>query len=206
MTNWLPQNAVSDDLIELPLSAVYATRKYECIRADGYARIFDGEVQSHMIQARVFIDSWKRSLKHSAPSRILCNWKRLMKTWLCFFRILNMLNTMAGTCVCNDLKVIGIYCRVSRKVTQNCPVSCVSGTAETTGRRNSGLPERSLFHGAKNIKYTKLVEPGRIYCYHRSTTSHKAHFTLIKQLVKALNKQEHCFAYLCSRFPSISNE
>ena len=63
-------------------------------------------------------------------------------------------------------------------------------------------PKRTEFVvGEKNVKYEPLVKPEKVLLL-----PVQIKFGLMKQIVKALDKEGDCFKYLCVKFPAITEE
>ena len=105
--------------------------------------------------------------------------------------------------VCGDLKVIGILVDQQRGYTKlPCFLCEWDSRADKDHWKIKHWPTRTEFApGAKNIKYEKLLEPDKILL-----PPLHIKLGLMKQFVKALDKQGRCFEYICSKFPNISSE
>lgn len=160
---------------------------------------------------RIFIDSSKRSLK----AVLLHNGNRyasvpvghsvqLKETYENMAMLLkNIKYNEHQWLVCGDLKVIGILLGQQGGYTKlPCFLCEWDSRADKDHWKKKNWPSRTEFlPGAKNIKYVKLVEPNKILL-----PPLHIKLGLMKQFVKALDKQGHCFGYICTKFQNISSE
>lgn len=162
-------------------------------------------------QWRIFIDASKRSLKavllhngNKYASVPVAHSVQLKETYENMAMLLQSINYDEHKwLVCGDLKVIGILLGQQGGYTKlPCFLCEWDSRADKDHWKKKRWPLRTQFvPGSKNIKYVKLVEPVKILL-----PPLHIKLGLMKQFVKALDKQGRCFAYLCTKFPKISSE
>lgn len=160
---------------------------------------------------RLFIDSSKKSLKavllHNGnvfPSIPLAHSVRLTETYenmsLLFDKIRYVEHRWT---VCGDLKILCILLGQQGGYTKFPCFLCEwdSRARDQHWTRTDWPPRSALVPGSKNIIYPQLVEQEKILLP-------PLHIKLgiMKQFVKALNRDGECFKFICKKFPSLSVE
>jgi len=158
---------------------------------------------------RLFIDASKRSLKavllHNSniySSVPVCHSVLMKETYDNLRIILNKLNyNMHEWAICGDLKVIGILLGLQKGYTKMPCFLCEwdSRCKEQHWTRKQWPPRENLTPGQKNVISIPLVPPQKVLLP-------PLHIKLgiIKQFVKALNKDGQCFKHMCNAFPELS--
>lgn len=105
--------------------------------------------------------------------------------------------------VCGDLKVIGLLLGQQSGYTKLPCFLCEwdSRAASEHWMRISWPPRTRFVPGAKNILHEKLIEPNMILL-----PPLHIKLGLMKQFIKALDKDGNCYKYICETFPRVSGE
>lgn len=105
--------------------------------------------------------------------------------------------------VCGDLKVIGLLLGQQSGYTKLPCFLCEwdSRAASEHWMRISWPPRTRFVPGAKNILHEKLIEPNMILL-----PPLHIKLGLLKQFIKALDKDGNCYKYRCETFPRVSGE
>jgi hypothetical protein len=75
---------------------------------------------------------------------------------------------------------------------------CYFCSCNVQGYTSKNKKQSALMPGAKNIAWENLVHPQKVLLPLHTKLG------LMKQFVKALQREENCFKYLCSKFPGLS--
>ncbi|XP_067618040.1 uncharacterized protein [Eurosta solidaginis] len=158
---------------------------------------------------RLFIDSSKHRLKaallhkgNSLPSIPVAHSKNTKETYL---RIANLLELIQYKQfiwkICADLKVVAIILGLQGGFTKYCCFLCLWGShARETHYIQENWPPRAEYEpGAFNIANPPLVNPERVIL-----PALHIKLGLMKNFVKALNKDAPSFQYLTKIFPKIT--
>ena len=105
--------------------------------------------------------------------------------------------------ICGDLKVIGLLLGQQSGYTKYPCFLCMwDSRARDKHWTQKVWPPREEFKvGEKNIKHQPLVDPRKVLL-----PPLHIKLGLMKQFVKALDKDGSCFKYLCDKFPALTNE
>lgn len=104
--------------------------------------------------------------------------------------------------ICGDVKVIGIMMGLQGGFTKYCCFLCLwDSRAVNEHFVKKNWPERSAFQpGSQNVKYEPLVDPKNVLL-----PPLHIKLGLIKNFVKAMNKDGKGFKYLRQVFPQLSD-
>ena len=105
--------------------------------------------------------------------------------------------------VCGNLKVVGLLLGQQSGYTKlPCFLCEWDSRAESEHWMRISWPPRTRFvPGAKNILHEKLIEPNMILL-----PPLHIKLGLMKQFIKALDKDGNCYKYICETFPRVSGE
>lgn len=157
---------------------------------------------------RLFIDSSKRSLKgvllHNGnihPSIPIAHSVQLKET---YDNIACMLAKVKyseyGWLLCGDLKVIGMLLGLQSGYTKYPCFLCEWDSRDTSNhwKRKQWPARKSITSGVRNVVHEPLVDA-------KNVLLPPLHIKLgiMKQFVKALDKDSACLQYMCQKFPSI---
>jgi hypothetical protein len=158
---------------------------------------------------RLFIHSPKRSLKrvllHSSNKYVsvpVAHAIHLKETYENFEILLNKMKFKEyGWLICGDLKVL---CMLLGQQTGYIKFPCFLCEWDSRARRIHWKEKQwtsrvFLTPGAKNIARESLADPQKVLL-----PPHHIKLGLMKQSVKALQRDGNCFKYLCSKFPGLS--
>lgn len=159
---------------------------------------------------RLFIDSSKRSLKavllHNgntyAPIPIAHSTK-LKETYENLQIVLEKIKYSEHQWkVCGDLKIVTMILGQQSGFTKYPCFLCLWDSRDRINHYvQKEWPKRTEFHpGSRNIICRPLIDPSKILL-----PPLHIKLGLMKQFVKALNKDGHCFQYLGEKFPAISD-
>ena len=160
---------------------------------------------------RLFIDSSKRSLKcvllhngNKLASVPIAHSVTLKETYESMRSILQKIK-YSDHCwmICGDLKVISMLLGQQGGYTKfPCFLCLWDSRAKAEHYTRKDWPAREDFQiGEKNIKNEPLVHPQKVLL-----PPLHIKLGLMKQFVKALEKDGECFKYLCTKFPALSHE
>jgi hypothetical protein len=104
--------------------------------------------------------------------------------------------------ICGDLKVVAILLGLQLGYTKYCCFLCEwdSRARESHYIRKDWPPRKTLVPGQKNVAHDPLVDPKKIFL-----PPLHIKLGLMKNFVKAMNKQSKAFTYLRQMFPRISD-
>ena len=105
--------------------------------------------------------------------------------------------------ICGDLKVIGLLLGQQSGYTKYPCFLCMwdSRARDKHWTQKVWPPREEFKAGEKNIKHQPLVDPRKVLL-----PPLHIKLGLMKQFVKALDKDGSCFKYLCDKFPALTNE
>ncbi|GFV20884.1 uncharacterized protein TNCV_353581 [Trichonephila clavipes] len=158
---------------------------------------------------RLFIDSSKKSLKAVLPhngnryaSVSIVHSVHLKECYENLEFILNKLSSDHKWTICGDLKVISMLLGQQSGYTK---FPCFLCEWDSRDRKQHYVKQtwpirKALISGVKNVERQSLVDPKKILF-----PPLHIKFELMKQFVKALDKEGECFKYLCEQFPSLSD-
>ena len=159
---------------------------------------------------RLFIDSSKRSLKavllhngNQLPSIPVAHSVHLKETYDSMVILLQAINYSKHQWhICGDLKIIGLLLGLQGGFTKYCCFLCLWDSRATKDHftRREWPPRESFQLGQSNVKHLPLVNPKNVYL-----PPLHIKLGLMKQFVKALDKDSATFKYLCKIFPQISD-
>lgn len=159
---------------------------------------------------RLFIDSSKASLKavllHNSnknPSVPVAHAVGMKETYESMSLILKSVNYQAHLWkICGDLKVIGLLLGLQGGFTKYCCFLCLWDSRATNEHYNTKIwPKRGTFiPGQKNIAHAPLVSPQDVFL-----PALHIKLGLMKNFVKALNKEGDGFKYLKDVFTKLSD-
>lgn len=160
---------------------------------------------------RLFIDSSKRSLKgvllhngNEFGSVPVAHSVHLKETYDNMTFLLKTIKyNEHNWIVCGDLKVIGILLGLQQGYTKMPCFLCEfdSRAHAVHWDKKDWPPRQSLTPGAKNVLHESLVDPSKILL-----PPLHIKLGLIKQFVKALDKEGACFQYIVGKFPAVTSE
>jgi hypothetical protein len=158
---------------------------------------------------RLFIDSSKRSLKgvvlhngNKYTSVPVAHYIHLKETYKNLEILLNKMKYKEHDwLICDDLKVLWMLLGQQPGYTKfPCFLCEWNSRARSQHWKQKQCPSRvSLMLGAKNIAWESLVDPQKVLL----PLIH-IKLGLMKQFVKALQRDRNCFKYRCSKFPDLS--
>lgn len=159
---------------------------------------------------RLFIDSNKQSLKaillhngNKKPSIPIAHAVDTKETYEVMDNLLKCLNYERHDWkVCADLKVIGILCGLQGGFTKYCCFLCLWDSRDRQHHytRRSWTERVNFIPGSDNVKYTPLIKKENVFL-----PPLHIKLGLIKNFVKAINKDGEAFAYLKTIFPHLSS-
>jgi hypothetical protein len=160
---------------------------------------------------RLFIDSSKTSLKgvllhngNKYASVPVAHSVHLKETYTNLATLLNKINYKEYEwIVCGDMKVI---CMLLGQQPGYTKMPCFLCEWDSRARKEHWekklwQPRLSLTPGSKNIVSETLVDPSKVLL-----PPLHIKLGLMKQFVKALDKEGNCFKYICNKFTSLSYE
>lgn len=158
---------------------------------------------------RLFIDGSKESLKAvllhngnekpSIPIAHAINTKESYETMATLIKCIQY--EQHNWKICSDLKVVGMLCGMQGGYTKYCCFLCLwdSRAREHHYRRKNWPERKNVTVGKDNIKYVPLVQKENIIL-----PALHIKLGLIKNFVKALNKEGEVFSFLRTLFPQLS--
>ena len=160
---------------------------------------------------RLFIDSSKASLKcvllhngNQFASIPIGHSVHLKESYETMKKVLEKIKySEHGWIICGDLKVLSMLLGLQGGYTKfPCFLCLWDSRSRTEHWVRKVWPERKEFPvGQKNVINEPLVDPQKILL-----PPLHIKLGLMKQFVKALDKEGRCFRYLCSKFPGVSDE
>lgn len=159
---------------------------------------------------RLFIDSSKTSLKavllhngNKRPSIPLAHSTTSKETYQSMSTILNLVQYKRYLWhICGDLKVVAILLGLQGGFTKYCCFLCLWDSRAVQSHYNVKQWQQrdSFVPGKYNVKFEALVDPKLVIL-----PPLHIKLGLIKQFVKALDKDGECFKYLKNKFPKLSD-
>lgn len=159
---------------------------------------------------RLFIDSSKVSLKavllhngNAYPSIPIAHGVHVKETYENIQNLLQCIDySMYNWHICSDLKVVALLLGLQLGYTKNCCFLCEwDSRARSQHFKVRDWPARECFTiGEKNIARKNLVDPKKIYL-----PPLHIKLGLMKNFVKAMNKEGSAFQYLKTKFPRLSD-
>ena len=193
-----------------PFSAFYSMEDSLCACTDIDGLMQELSIEHSPCEWRLFIDSSKYSLKavllHNGnlkPSIPVAHSVTMKETYENMRMLLDRINyNRYKWQICGDLKVIGILVGLQGGFTKYCCFLCLWDSRAVNHHYVQKIwPERSEFQpGSQNVKYIPLVDP-------KDVLLPPLHIKLglMKNFVKAMNKEGDGFKYLRQVFPQLSD-
>jgi len=160
---------------------------------------------------RLFIDSSQRSLKavllhigNEFGSVPIAHSVHLKETYDNMTLLLSCIQyNEHNWLVCGDLKVIGIILGLQGGYTKMPCFLCEFDSRAQAAHwdQKQWPPRQSLTPGSKNVMHDSLVDRSKVLL-----PPLHIKLGLMKQFVKALDKEGACFQYICEKFPTVTNE
>lgn len=179
-----------------------------CIDIDGLLSAFG--CKHNPSEWRLFVDSSLLSLKavllhngNSYPSVPIGHAAYMKETYENMQLLLKHIEySRYNWNICGDLKVVAILLGLQLGYTKYCCFLCEwdSRARDSHYVRKVWPPRRDLVPGQKNVKHDPLVDPKNIYL-----PPLHIKLGLMKNFVKAMNKESEAFTYLRQRFPRTSD-
>lgn len=181
-----------------------------CVCIDVNGLLLELGVQHNPHEWRLFIDSSKTSLKavllhngNKLPSVPLAYAVDMRETYENMYLLLKALRyKVYDWQICCDLKVVALLTGLQGGFTKYCCFLCLWDSRDTKNHYTvKEWPVRkSYISGKENVKNTPLVEPSKVIL-----PPLHIKLGLMKNFVKALNREGQAFSHLKEMFPKLSD-
>lgn len=187
----------------------YTTKDNICFCKDIPGLFEELEQPYNANEWRLFVDSSKESLKAvllhngnekpSIPIAHAVNMKESYETMVTLLKFIKY--DEHEWKVCADLKVVGMLCGMQSGYTKYCCFLCLwdSRAREHHYKRKQWPERKNVAVGQDNVKYVPLVKKENVIL-----PSLHIKLGLLKNFIKALDKEGDAFAYLKTLFKSLS--
>lgn len=192
------------------LSTFYSKQDLLCVCTDVDGLALELGFQHKPSEWRLFIDSSKSSLKavllhngNKKPSIPVAHAVDMKESYQSMSLILDSIKYKNYRWqLCGDLKVIGLLLGLQSGYTKYCCFLCLwDSRARQQHYEVKNWPQRVEFiPGTNNIKYVPLVDPKLVLL-----PPLHIKLGLMKQFVKALDKNNDSFVFLKDKFPKLSD-
>ena len=191
-------------------SSFYNVERNFCYCSDVNGLLYEMDIEYNPAEWRLFIDSSKTGLKavllhngNSKPSIPLAHSTSTKETYDSMSTILNLIQYPKHLWqICGDLKVIALLLGLQGGFTKYCCFLCLwdSRAVQQHYQIKEWQPRTNIVPGKFNIKFEPLVDSNLVIL-----PPLHIKLGLIKQFVKALDKEGNCFKYLRDKFPKLSD-